>query len=38
MITQLDALVEGGRGDEQYRDLTYEMSVQIVTKSCLISN
>ncbi|PVD30241.1 hypothetical protein C0Q70_09503 [Pomacea canaliculata] len=29
MITQLDALVEGGRGDEQYRDLTYEMSVQI---------
>ena len=24
MITQLDVLVEGGRGDEQYRDLMYE--------------
>nr|KAG5708357.1 hypothetical protein BaRGS_034388 [Batillaria attramentaria] len=24
MITQLDALVEGGRGDEQYRDLMFE--------------
>ena len=25
LITQLDALVEGGRGDEAYRDLFYSM-------------
>ncbi|XP_013378716.1 LOW QUALITY PROTEIN: dedicator of cytokinesis protein 1-like [Lingula anatina] len=25
MITQLDALVEGGRGDEQYRDLFFQI-------------
>ncbi|XP_025093618.1 LOW QUALITY PROTEIN: dedicator of cytokinesis protein 1-like [Pomacea canaliculata] len=29
MITQLDALVEGGRGDEQYRDLTYEILIHL---------
>ena len=25
IITQLDALIEGGRGDEQYKDLFYTM-------------
>ncbi|KAL8560337.1 hypothetical protein ACOMHN_006068 [Nucella lapillus] len=29
MITQLDILVEGGRGDEQYRDLMFEILMHL---------
>ncbi|KAG1690288.1 Dedicator of cytokinesis protein 1 [Nymphon striatum] len=31
MITQLDVLFEGGRGDEQYKDLFFEMQVSILS-------
>ena len=29
MITQLDVLVEGGRGDEEYRDLMFQTLVSL---------